>query len=92
MALRVNQRASSECLLLAHSGHKVMHRTCPLLDVKRTSPSAMHRSAFDPKRTLREKTFTSDPLSDMPLGERTFDPSFYNHLSEMRASSDGKYA
>ena len=36
---------------MAQSGHTELHRTCPLLGVKRTSPSALHMSAFDPKRT-----------------------------------------
>ena len=37
--------------LLAQSGHNELQRTRPLLGVKRTSPSAPHTSAFDPKRT-----------------------------------------
>ena len=51
MALRVNQRASSECPLLALSGHSCLHRTCPLLGAKRTCLFALHVSAYDPKRT-----------------------------------------
>ena len=31
------------------------HCECPLLGVKRTSPSALHMSAFDPKRTSVSK-------------------------------------
>jgi hypothetical protein len=42
-----------ECPLLAQSGHSPLHRTCPLLGVKRTCRVALHMSAFDPKRTLR---------------------------------------
>jgi hypothetical protein len=34
------------------SGHAELHRTCPLLGVKRTSTRALQMSAFDPKRTL----------------------------------------
>src|SRR5262245_9510317 len=37
--------------LLAHSRHGLVHCTCPLSGVKPTSASALHRSAFDPKRT-----------------------------------------
>jgi hypothetical protein len=44
--------ASSECPLLAQSGHAELHRTCPLLGAKRTWRFALHMSAFDPKRTL----------------------------------------
>jgi len=40
------------CPLLAHSGHGLLHRTCPLLGVKRTCPFALHMSANDPKRTF----------------------------------------
>jgi hypothetical protein len=40
-----------KCPLLALSGHFYLHRTCPLLGVKRTWPSALQMSAFDPKRT-----------------------------------------
>ena len=43
--------AGPECPLLALSGHTELHRTYPLSGVKRTSPSALHMSAFDPKRT-----------------------------------------
>ena len=39
------------------SGHIELHRTCPLLDVKRTSACALHMSAFDPKRTFRSTPF-----------------------------------
>ena len=38
--------------LLAQSGHRLLHCTCPLSGVKRTSTCAPHMSAFDPKRTL----------------------------------------
>ena len=41
-----------ECPLLAQSGHLVLHRTCPLSGVKRTSRGPVTKSAFDPKRTL----------------------------------------
>jgi hypothetical protein len=37
--------------LLALSGHRLVHCTCPLLGVKRTSTCALQMSAFDPKRT-----------------------------------------
>ena len=40
------------CPLLAQSGHRLMHRTCPLLGVKRTCRFALHMSAYDPKRRL----------------------------------------
>ena len=33
-------------------GHTKKGSSCPLLGVKRTSPSALHMSAYDPKRTL----------------------------------------
>jgi hypothetical protein len=38
--------------LLAQSRHPWLQRTCPLLRVKRTWISALHMSAYDPKRTL----------------------------------------
>src|SRR5262245_34898511 len=41
------------CPLLAQSGHGLLHCTCPLSGVKRTSLFATHMSAFDPKRTWR---------------------------------------
>ena len=41
-----------ECPLLALSGHELVHRTCPLLGVKRTSLFALHMSAYDPKRAF----------------------------------------
>ena len=41
------------CPLLAQSGHPELHRTCPLLGVKRTWRFALQMSAFDPKRTSR---------------------------------------
>jgi hypothetical protein len=44
--------AGALCPLLAQSGHPQLHRTCPLLGVKRTCLFALHMSAFDPKRTL----------------------------------------
>ena len=59
---------------------------------KRTSAFALHMSAYDPKRTLRGKPFTSYSRSAMPDGKRTVDRNFYNHLPEMRASSDRTYA
>ena len=37
---------------MAHSGHIELHRTCPLLGVKRTWRFALQMSAYDPKRTL----------------------------------------
>ena len=42
----------SRCPLLAQSGHRLVHCTCPLLGVKRTCLFAPQMSAFDPKRTL----------------------------------------
>ena len=39
------------CPLLAQSGHRPVHRTCPLLGVKRTWRFALHNVCFDPKRT-----------------------------------------
>src|SRR5215831_6404773 len=41
----------SECPLLAHSRHGLLHCTCPLSGVKRTWVGALHVSAYDPKRT-----------------------------------------
>src|SRR6476646_2662840 len=38
--------------LLALSGHRLLHRTCPLSGVKRTSLFALQMSAFNPKRAL----------------------------------------
>src|SRR5262249_20364118 len=45
----------TKCPLLAQSGHPLLHRTCLLSGVKRTWTSAVHMSAFDPKRTLRRR-------------------------------------
>ena len=42
---------NAECPLLAQSGHPELHRTCPLLGVKRTSLPHRKMSAYDPKRT-----------------------------------------
>src|SRR5262249_61753198 len=42
---------STSCPLLAHSGHGLLHCKCLLSGVKRTWASALHMSAFDPKRT-----------------------------------------
>jgi hypothetical protein len=39
---------AAACPLLAHSRHRLLHRTCPLLGVKRTLVRALHLSAFDP--------------------------------------------
>jgi hypothetical protein len=44
------QTKRAQCLLLAQSEHSWLHRTCPLLGVKRTCIAAQ-MSAFDPKRT-----------------------------------------
>ena len=44
---------------MAQSGHTALHCTCPLSGVKRTSPSALHMSAFDPKRTSRSRRLMS---------------------------------
>ena len=44
---------------LAQSRHGRVQYTCPLLGVKRTSPGALHMSAFDPKRTLLVRTRNS---------------------------------
>ena len=38
----------AECLLLALSGHRLVHRKCPLSGVKQTCLFALHMSAFDP--------------------------------------------
>ena len=43
---------SSQCPLLALSGHFSGPAECPLLGVKRTSRAQAHMSASDPKRTL----------------------------------------
>src|SRR5262245_45622409 len=42
---------------MAHSGHGLVHCTCLLLGVKRTSPGALQMSAFDPKRTSSPSSF-----------------------------------
>ena len=47
-------------VLLALSGHGLVHRTCPLSGVKRTSLFALQMSANDPKRTFAD--FTPDPF------------------------------
>ena len=43
----------AECPLLAQSGHRLVHRTCPLLGVKRTCFGRHEMPAYDPVRTLR---------------------------------------
>ena len=50
-ARRRGDRISGQCPLLAQSGHRLVHCTCPLLGVKRTWPFALQMSAYDPKRT-----------------------------------------
>ena len=55
--------------LLALSGHTELHCTCPLSGTKRTSPSALHMSAFDPKRTL---AFLNAMLDQPALVEMPF--------------------
>ena len=45
-------RHFDRCPLLAQSRHELLHRTCPLLGVKRTWLFAPRMSASDPKRTL----------------------------------------
>ena len=44
-----------------------LHRTCPLLGVKRTWPFAMHMSAFDPKRTSRSIRIALANLVSAPI-------------------------
>jgi hypothetical protein len=53
----INRRCccDAECLLLAQSGHNLVHCKCPLSGVKRTCRFALQMSAFDPKRS----SFTS---------------------------------
>jgi hypothetical protein len=46
----------TRCLLLAQSGHPCLHRTRPLLGVKRTYRFALQMSANDPKRTSTDVT------------------------------------
>jgi hypothetical protein len=58
------------------------------LEVKRASHFALQMSAFDPKRTLSGGLLHPT----MELGKRTIDCKFYNHLSEMRASSGRTHA
>ena len=41
-----------QCPLLAQSGHDFVRRTCPLSGEERTCLSALHVSAYDPKRTF----------------------------------------
>ena len=43
---------ASRCPLLAQIGHPSLHRTCPLLGVKRTSACALHMSAFRGKADI----------------------------------------
>src|SRR5215471_9753464 len=50
-ATKCGRLIEMRCPLLAQSGHALVHRTCPLLGVKRTCLFAPHMSAFDPKRT-----------------------------------------
>ena len=50
--------------LLAQSGHRLVHRTCPLSGVKQTCLFALHMSAYDPKRTLAK----NERLIDLPQG------------------------
>ena len=50
------------CPLLALSGHRLVHCTCPLLGVKQTWAGAVHMSAYDPKRTFGGHLITSGRL------------------------------
>jgi hypothetical protein len=47
----------AQCPLLAHSGHPLVHRTCPLLGVKQTCRFATQMSAFDPMQLLQRHAF-----------------------------------
>src|SRR5262249_32251819 len=49
-------RLRPNCPLLAHGGHSLLHRKCPLSRVMRTYLFALHMSAFDPKRTSQRIT------------------------------------
>src|SRR5262249_45033937 len=52
--------STTECPLLAHSRHRLLHCACPLPGVKRTCRFALHMSAYDPKRTsVRPETAPS---------------------------------
>jgi hypothetical protein len=53
--------------LLAQSRHELVHRTCPLSGVKRTSLGHRRMSALDPKRTCRPR-----PASVGTLGTVTW--------------------
>ena len=52
-ALFISNQAA-RCPLLAQSGHRLVHCTCPLSGAKRTCRFALHMSAFDPKRTFQK--------------------------------------
>src|SRR4029079_368115 len=56
-------KISGGCPLLAQSRYELLHRTCPLLGVKRTSFIAAHMSAYDPKRTQNTQTTAPRPES-----------------------------
>src|SRR6516164_10431795 len=61
--------------LLAQSGHKLVHCTCPLSGVKRTSLFAAQMSAFDQKRTLASPC--DSPTNTLPnafLGKKADHP------------------
>ena len=57
--MRHKAQTDFECPLLAQSGPAARDTECPLLGVKRTSPSALHMSAYDPKRTFASVTFVT---------------------------------
>jgi hypothetical protein len=80
-----------ECPLLAQSGHRLVHRTCPLLGVKRTSACALQMS--DPKPTWSSNlSFCLSisprfPLVDFAGQQRPQARQFLNHEVEEGANA-----
>ena len=48
----------AECPLLAHSGHALVHCTCPLFGGKADMAIGPKMSAYDPKRTTVSALWT----------------------------------
>jgi len=58
---------TTECLLLAQSGHSATEFQCPLLGVQRTSRKTPGMSANDPKRTFEPSRLPPCSLTRNPI-------------------------
>src|SRR5262245_9485711 len=81
-----------ECPLLAQSGHRLVHRTCPLLGVKRTWLVGCKMSAFDPKRTSMVRLTPFQGYRVAADKRRSVIASFHERIVESLADIDGHLA